>query len=228
MHSHFAERRGPCSHGILHMRASVTIKKKGCNFMKRGMVVLLGAAMVVSGGLSVYGNPEVITQKEKNETVKTQSEDAVEELKTGLAIVTSIGKSADAGEIDGTVQTDMDVAAVVVDSEGRIVDCTIDSLQTTVQFDGEGKITTDLAAEFLTKQELGEQYGLKGASSIGKEWNEQADAFAEYCIGKTAQEISGIAVTEEGQAEDEDLAASCTINFGGFQELVVKAVANAE
>lgn len=195
--------------------------------------------MVVSAGLAGYGTSKVVANEVDTETTVAEDEELGEkgnaenveiagDLKTGLAIMTSVGKSVDAGEDDGMVQTDLDVAAVVVDGEGRIVDCTIDSIQAQVKFDGEGKITTDLASEFQTKQELGEQYGLKNASSIGKEWNEQADAFADYCIGKTADEVSGIAVTEEGTAEDEDLAASCTIYFGGFQELVVKAVANAE
>ena len=30
---------------------------------------------------------------------------------------------------------------------------------------------------------------MKRASSIGKEWNEQANAFADYVIGKTLDEI---------------------------------------
>lgn len=218
-------------------------KSKGMDeSMKRRMAAfVLGAAMVVSGGLAGYGTSKVVANEVDEKTVLTEAVDEeldekddtastenAGNLKTGLAIMTSVGKSVDAGEDEGMVQTDFDVAAVVVDGEGRIVDCTIDSIQAQVKFDGEGKITTDLTSEFQTKQELGEQYGLKSASSIGKEWNEQADAFAEYCVGKTVDEISGIAVTEEGTAEDEDLAASCTIYFGGFQELVVKAVANAE
>lgn len=193
--------------------------------MKKRMAVLLGSVLVMSGGLAAYGNPGMAVKEAEKEMVKTQSG---EDLKMGLAVIANAGKSKDAVDGEGTAQADVDIASVIVDAEGKIVECTIDSLQTRIQFDETGKITTDLDTEILTKQELGEQYGLKEASSIGKEWNEQANAFAEYCIGKTAEEISGIAVTEGGTAEDADLAASCTIYFGGFQELVVKAVNNAK
>ena len=37
---------------------------------------------------------------------------------------------------------------------------------------------------------------MKKASGIGKEWNEQAAAFAKYVEGKTANEIAAIAVDE--------------------------------
>ncbi len=149
-------------------------------------------------------------------------------LKTGLGIVTDISGSTDASaEAEGTAQADVTIAAVTVDVEGRIVACTIDMAQTVISFDTDGKITTDLTTELQTKQEAGDAYGMKAASSIGREWNEQADAFAAYCVGKTADEVAGIAVTESGTAADADLSASCTVHIGGFQEVVVKAVNNA-
>jgi hypothetical protein len=54
------------------------------------------------------------------------------------------------------------------------------------------------------------------------EWNEQAAAFCRYVTGKTAAEVSGIAVTE-GKPADADLASSVTISIGGFQKLIEKA-----
>ena len=41
--------------------------------------------------------------------------------------------------------------------------------------------------------------------------------------GKTVAEATGIAVTEEGNAGDADLAASVTIGIGEFQTLIEKA-----
>ena len=55
------------------------------------------------------------------------------------------------------------------------------------------------------------------------EWNEQAASFAAYVTGKTAEEVSGIAVGERTQPADADLASSVTIAIGGFQELITKA-----
>ena len=66
-------------------------------------------------------------------------------------------------------------------------------------------------------------YQTSAVSSIGKEWNEQAAAFAAYVTGKTAEEVSGIAVGERTQPTDADLASSVTIAIGGFQELIAKA-----
>ena len=154
--------------------------------------------------------------------------EASETLKTGLALMPSISDSKDVSEEDGLAQADVSMAAVTVDEDGRVVACTIDAVQVKINFDAEGKIVTDLETQFQTKQALGEDYGMKAASSIGKEWNEQADAFAKYCIGKTAEEISGIAAGEDGKPADVDLAAGCTMHPGNFQWLVVKAIGNAE
>ena len=99
----------------------------------------------------------------------------------------------------------------------------IDGVQANVNFNAEGKITSDLTAAVSTKNELGESYGMKAASSIGKEWNEQAAAFCSYVTGKTIEEATSMAVTEGGKAEDADLAASVTVSVGGFIQLIEKA-----
>ena len=198
--------------------------------MKKRIALLLGMIMIASS-LAGCGGGKVASVEETpaaTEEADGESEATAEgALKTGLAITADVSGSKDAAEEDGTAQTDVTMAAVTVDAEGKIVACTIDSLQVKIGFDTEGKITTDMAAQFQSKQELGENYGMKAASSIGKEWNEQADGFAAYCVGKTVDEINGIAVAEDGKAEDAELAASCTVYFGGFQAIVTKAVENA-
>lgn len=199
--------------------------------MKRKIALLLGMVLTISGlligcggsGDKVAGGQDATTEQKQEEQVD-QTEGT---LKTGLAILSDVSKSKDAGEEDGQAQANITIAAVTVDEAGKIVSCVIDTAQVKVGFDKEGKLLTDLAAEFPTKQELGDDYGMKKASSIGKEWFEQADAFAAYVVGKTAEEVSGIAVTESGAAADADLAANCTLSIGGFQAIVVKAVNNA-
>ncbi len=149
-------------------------------------------------------------------------------LKTGLAVVSSLAKSANASaEAEGVAQTDSLIAAVLVDKDGKIVDCKIDAAQTKIKFSTEGKLTTDVASTFKTKNELGTEYGMTSASGIGKEWNEQAAAFAKYCVGKTVAEVKGIAVNEEGKAGDADLAASVTVHIGDFIEAVAQAANTA-
>lgn len=156
----------------------------------------------------------------------TKTEEAT--VKTGLAINTSIAKSADAGDKDGLAEADSTIAAVTVDKDGKIVKCILDVAQTKVNFSKEGKILTDLKSTFQTKQELKEKYGMKGTSKIGKEWYEQANAFAAYCVGKTAAEVKGIALSSQGTVSDKDLASSVTVHAGDFIAAVAKAAENAQ
>ena len=108
---------------------------------------------------------------------------------------------------------------------GVITSCYIDSVQAKVNFDTTGTITTDLSAPILTKNEMGEGYGLKAYAGSKYEWNEQAAAFAAYVTGKTAEEVAGIAVNEKTAPADADLAATVTISIAGFQALIAKAAA---
>jgi len=138
------------------------------------------------------------------------------------AISSASGSKSATAEANGTAQLDCDVTAITL-RDGKISSCYLDSLQAKVQFDAKGAITTDLTAPVLTKNELGDSYGMKAWGDATYEWYEQAASFAEYVTGKTADEVSGIAVSE-GKATDADLAASVTISITGFQDLIVKAM----
>lgn len=186
--------------------------------MKKRIALLLGTVLTVSVLAAGCGGGDTAT-----------GAGTAENVKTGVGVITSISNSKDAGAGEtGAAAADLTIAAVTVDDSGKIVGCAIDAVQTQVEFDETGALATDVNTQFPTKQEQGGDYNMKSKSDIGKEWNEQADVFAAYCIGKTAEEVTGIAVTEEGVAADTDLAASCTIHIGGLQAAVVKAVANAE
>lgn len=143
--------------------------------------------------------------------------------KLGIGVVTTIDKSKDAAEEDGVAQAYSNYAIVTFDADGIVTSCIIDASQSNINFNKEGVITSDLAAPLMTKNELGAEYGMIKASAIGKEWNEQAAAFASYVIGKTVEEINGIALTDEGLAADADLAASVTVHIGPFMSNVEKA-----
>ena len=92
-------------------------------------------------------------------------------------------------------------------------------------FDATGTISTDLTAPVQSKNELGEDYGLKAYANSKHEWNEQAAAFAAYVTGKTAADVAGIAVNEKTAPTEADLAATVTISIGEFQALIAKAAA---
>ena len=150
------------------------------------------------------------------------------DVKTGLSVDTSIAKSTDAGEKDGLAQADSTIVAVTVDENGKIANCAIDSAQTKINFSNSGEIVTPLDKEFVGKQELGEEYGMVVASSIGKEWNEQATALSNYVIGKTVEEVKGIAVNEEGTPMESELTSSVTMHISNYIAGIEKAVNQAK
>lgn len=150
-------------------------------------------------------------------------------VKTGLSVVTSLGSSKDASaEGDGVAQSEVTLIAVTVDGNGVIDACVIDTIQAKIKFDAAGKITTDPSTTFPSKNELGDAYGMRKASSIGKEWNEQMAALAEYAVGKNVSELKGVAVDATGKAGDADLAASVTLYIGSFVDGIVAAANNAQ
>ncbi len=146
-----------------------------------------------------------------------------EKVKTGLAAITAVNKSADAGAEPGLAQIDSTVVAVTVGGNGKIIKCVIDSVQSKINFDTAGKLITPMDTLFSTKVEPGDGYEMRKASKIGKEWNEQAAAFAKYIIGKTPDQVADIAVNEEGRPTGSDLLAMVTIGIDDLQAALAKA-----
>lgn len=148
--------------------------------------------------------------------------------KTGLAVITTVEKSKDAtAEADGLAQADSTAVAVLVDDKGVIVNCLIDVIQPKINFSASGEITTDMAKEFVSKKELGDAYNMKKSSSIGKEWFEQAKALEDYIIGKTLDQVKGIALNDEGSPTAADLTSSVTVTIDDILAAVEKAVNGA-
>ena len=145
-------------------------------------------------------------------------------LKTGLSVSVNIADSVSAAaEAAGAAKYDITLAAVTVDDNGVIVSCVIDSIPATVSFDNTGVITSDIAAQVLTKNELGENYGMVAWGGAVAEWDAQAASFAAYVTGKTPAEVAGMALNEKTAPADADLATSVTISVIGFQNLIAKA-----
>ena len=206
--------------------------------MKKRIALILLFALVLGmftgcmGTPVVYSNctcPQEGTTPAPTEPAATVPADG-SSVKTGLGFVTSVAKSANAtGEAAGKAEYDVTVAAVNVDDEGRITACKIDGIQATVNFDTAGVITSDLTAEILTKNEKGDSYGMVAYGKAKSEWYVQADALAQYAVGKTAEELRSGAINESGYAvEGTDLATSATIKLSGYVAGIEKAVANAQ
>lgn len=149
-------------------------------------------------------------------------------VKTGLAITASLKDSVStAADKDGQAKFDVDIAAVTLDENGVILSCRLDSLGASVTFDTTGALTSDVNAPVQTKNELGEAYGMKAYAGSQYEWNEQAEAVAQYAVGKTVDQLKTMAVDETGHAADADLATTATIYIGGYVAAIEKAAANA-
>ena len=123
---------------------------------------------------------------------------------------------------DENLQYDAAYAAVTVDAEGKITSCLIDASQAKCALDG-GKFKVE-AGSYMTKKELKEDYNMKGASPIEKEWYEQAAAYEKWAVGKTVDEITG-AVDGDGYPTDEDLLAGCTIVISAIAATIEAAMA---
>ena len=147
--------------------------------------------------------------------------DKQDPLKIGLGVYTT-ASAADAGEANGKGQVTMTVAAVLVDANGKIVQCQIDCADNKVEFTADGKAVAK--TEFKTKYEQGAGYGMVNYGGATKEWFEQADAFEALCVGKTAAEVLALVVNGD-KGTDEVLNAGCTINEMALA--VEKAVKNA-
>jgi len=149
-------------------------------------------------------------------------------IKTGLGVITTMDRSTDASaSAAGLAEIDSTIAVVTGDNSDKILSCIIDAAQTQINFDAAGKLTTPMDTVFKTKDELGDAYGLKAGSGIGKEWNEQAAAFAQYVTGKTLAEVKGIAVSDTGEATGADLTSSVTISIDVFVNAIDKAITSA-
>ena len=84
------------------------------------------------------------------------------------------------------------------------------------------------------KTVLGDGYGMKAASGIGKEWFEQAEALEDWCVGKTVEEVVTMPTYDKGDGhhtqvpDDVDLKTGCTIDMGSFLGALQKAADNAK
>ncbi len=111
-------------------------------------------------------------------------------------------------------------AAVITDTDEKIVKCIVDEADASPDMND---FSESIGKEFPTKYALGADYGMASASPIGKEWSEQAKAFADYCVGKTVKEL------EESLGADgkiADLQASCTVYSADLIQCVKLACLN--
>ena len=159
--------------------------------------------------------------KTANDDGTTNGGSKADTVKTGLAVISEI-KADEHNPSDTALEIDSVAAAVTVDADGKIVDVKIDEAQTKTDLTKDNGNVTDLRTKLAKK----EDYAMKAASPIQKEWYEQVAAFEAWAKGKTADEVKA-GVDAEGNPTDADLKAGCTIKANGFTEVVAKAMASA-
>lgn len=192
--------------------------------MKKKLALLLAGVLAIAS-LTACGN---------GSTDGTESGSASADTVTvGLGSCTSFSESYSIGEdhygspAEATnAQVDIHVAAVMLDADGKIVSCAIDAIQIKATVDENGEIAEDATTTFTSKKDLKEDYAMKSASPIGKEWYEQVENYEQWCIGKTVEEVKA-GVGEDGKPSDETLLTGCTITTTDITEAVVDACENA-
>ena len=123
-----------------------------------------------------------------------------------LAVDTAISK----GKVSNTAM------ALILDADNKIVAARIDTVEAKPELNAEGALVTKDSV--TTKVELGAEYAGMNAGS----WAEQAKAFENWLVGKTAADVAGTEFTKE-------LIAGCTMtsSMATFKALVAEACASA-
>ena len=169
----------------------------------------------LKAGCTIYANGFATVTAKAVENATDCGAKATDTLKLGM----TTSKYYESNETN--LQYDTDYAIVTVDADGKVTSCIIDASQAKCTI-ADGKFTVEKGA-FKSKKELGDDYAMKSASPIGKEWYEQAAAYEQWCIGKTADEIKGC-YGEDMSASDADLKAGCTITISAIADNTAKAI----
>ena len=126
-----------------------------------------------------------------------------------------------------TKEISIDVAGTVVEG-GKVVASAIDAIVYPVAIAEDGTMSTDTASKYIgsdglviSKKTLGDDYAMKPASPVGKEWWEQAAIIEAAAIGKTSAEISAL-VKNEG-----DLVGA-TMTLDSYTAMLAKSATYAE
>lgn len=215
--------------------------------MKKRLALLLGLVLVMSVFVACSNNTdqpqetedqpvetveddttqveeEPTTDEEDEEVADTQ--EALEIAEIGIGSVTNTERSKDGDEENSPVgQADVTVVAAAFDSNGAIVDVNIDVAQSKIEFDEEGQPVIE--DEYLTKIEQGDDYGMRAASEIDAEYDEQIEHLESQLIGMTMDEVNALEL-EDQVPTDEDILAGTTIKIESYLQALNKAYENRQ
>ncbi len=140
-----------------------------------------------------------------------------------LALSLTATDGADGG--NDFAQTDVNIAAVTLNSRGVVTDCLVDKAGKKVEvrdgaFFGE-------TGDYRSKKDQKTDTDDTSDTASDAEWVACAKAFEEYVTGKTASQVKATPLTDGKPAADTDLAKKCTIRVTEMMENVLKAIDGA-
>lgn len=156
--------------------------------------------------------------------------DAQGATKLGLGINTDAANTP-AGDKPARIQVNTYMNALGLDDSDVIVANYIDVVQAKIDVNEDGTIV-EKVEDVQSKKELKDDYDMRGSSAIEKEWFEQMEAWEAWSVGKTVEEVQGIPVKEANPTHQHvpdvaELESSVTITVEGYQEVMGKALENA-
>ncbi len=181
-----------------------------------------GDEALTKAGCTIDVNVFVLSLEKAVNNAKDSNATEKNQLKISMVYDTGAWKSATA-ETLGKAEVSVTATAIVIDDDKKVVAATNDCVLPAINFDAKGVVTSAYGTPIATKRELGDDLNMKAASSIQKEWYEQADAFAGYIVGKSADEITGVA-DDSGKVTEGLVKAGCTINVSAMIKAAVKAI----
>ena len=150
--------------------------------MKKLTAIALAAAMALSLA-ACSSNPD---NNSNADTIDSAS------YKVGVGSYTVTENSASSLEgANGRGVASTTYVTVIFDSNNIIRKAYIDEVESKIYFDSNGQLVTNGAdTDIRSKRELGDEYNMKPASSIGKEWYEQVNSIENWLVGKNINDIA--------------------------------------
>ena len=118
-------------------------------------------------------------------------------------------------------------ATVIFDENDIIRKIYIDEVESKIYFDSKGHLDESKNNKVVrSKRELGDEYGMKAASNIGKEWYEQINSLEDYLVGKNIREINDYVMNSGDYGTENDYANSLG-NENGSDNMMGNAINDA-
>ena len=141
-------------------------------------------------------------------------------VKLGVEVAEMPQGLAGADDKDAQVQAKITLVVVTMDENARVTSAIGDMTEPELSVSADGTVSAPREPVY-TKNELGDRYGMRSASALGKEWYEHSAGWCGYLKGKNAVEIGKLSA----DGTDADLKALCTISVTDLQKAALKAMA---